>query len=209
MDIDEKALADLWQNVGENVHVFTGDLANEEDLAQFVDFVLTQSEKIDAFIHDAAIDRKGLLSGASAKDLMAAFQNHFTQEGAAIFLSSTRNHQSMPDNETYVTSKGAILSMVHALANSLAGKVRVNAISPGWIETRDWQFPKEAVVLSYEDHAQQLVRRVGVPADIVAMAEFLLDAQKAGFITGQEMIVDGGMSKQMIYHEEFGWTYHE
>ena len=117
MDIDEKALADLRQNVGENVHVFTGDLANEEDLAQFVDFVLAQSEKIDAFIHDAAIDRKGLLSGASAKDLlavlkvnvvagyalMAAFQNHFTQEGAAIFLSSTRNHQSMPDNETYVT----------------------------------------------------------------------------------------------------------
>ena len=223
MDIDEKALADLRQNVEENVHLFTGDLANEEDLTQFVDFVLTQSEKIDAFIHDAAIDRKGLLSGASANDLlevlkvnvvagyalMAAFQNHFTQDGAAIFLSSTRNHQSMPDNETYVTSKGAILSMVHALANSLAGQVRVNAISPGWIETRDWQVPKEAVVLSREDHAQQLVRRVGVPADIVAMAEFLLDTQKAGFITGQEMIVDGGMSKQMIYHEEFGWTYHE
>ena len=224
LDYDEVALKDLSKQLPEaQFHYFVGDLAKEEDLASFVAWIKQEAHFIDGLIHNAAIDRGGLLNQASYQDFMqtlqvnvgAAYylvlhlQSIFHSEMSIILLSSTRNHQSMPNNETYVSSKGAILSLTHALANSLRTKARVNAISPGWIETAPFQFPKKEVALSATDHAQQLVGRVGEPEDIYQLVDFLLDSQKSGFITGQEIVIDGGMSKQMIYHDEFGWRYNQ
>lgn len=224
IDQDEQALKELASQLPkDSFNYFVGDLAKEADLAAFVTWIKEQVDVIHALVHNAAIDRGGLLNQASYQDFMQTLQVNvgaayylvlhlsaiFGEEMAIVLLSSTRNHQSMPNNETYVSSKGAILSLTHALANSLKTKARVNTVSPGWIETADFQYPKQTASLSADDHAQQLVGRVGVPEDICQMVAFLLDSQKSGFITGQEMIVDGGMTKQMIYHDEYGWTYHQ
>ena len=106
---------------------------------------------------------------------------------------------SQPQTESYTAAKGGIAALTHALAVSLAGKVRVNSISPGWIETGD-------IVHEGPDAVQQLVGRVGNPTDITNMILFLC-SNKAGFITGENICIDGGMTKQMIYHDEHGWKY--
>ena len=106
---------------------------------------------------------------------------------------------SQPQTESYTAAKGGIAALTHALAVSLAGKVRVISISPGWIETGD-------IVYEGPDAAQQLVGRVGNPTDITNMILFLC-SDKAGFITGENICIDGGMTKQMIYHDEHGWKY--
>ena len=108
---------------------------------------------------------------------------------------------SQPQTESYSAAKGGIAALTHALAVSLAGKVRVNSVSPGWIDTFD-------TVYSGPDAAQQLVGRVGNPMDIANMILFLC-SDKAGFITGENICIDGGMTKLMIYHGEHGWTYDE
>ena len=104
---------------------------------------------------------------------------------------------SMPQTESYTAAKGGIAALTHAMAVSLAGKVRVNSISPGWIET-------DGAVYEGADALQQLVGRVGNPMDIANMVLFLC-SDKAGFITGENICIDGGMTKQMIYHGEHGW----
>ena len=116
-------------------------------------------------------------------------------------ISSSRDRMSQPQTESYTAAKGGIAALTHALAVSLAGEARVNSISPGWIDT---QFA------SYEgpDATQQPVGRVGNPMDIAHMVLFLC-SEKAGFITGENICIDGGMTKQMIYHAEHGWTLNE
>ena len=105
---------------------------------------------------------------------------------------------SQPNTESYTAAKGGISALTHALAVSLAGKVRVNSISPGWIDTSSVQY-------TGPDALQHAVRRVGYPLDIANMVLFLC-SDKAGFITGENICIDGGMTKQMIYHNDFGWT---
>lgn len=120
--------------------------------------------------------------------------------GAIINIASTRALMSEPDTEAYTASKGAIVSLTHGMAISLGRYgIRVNSISPGWIEKRDWQFSgrAEAPEHSAEDREQHPVGRVGVPDDIAKACLFL--AEQAGFITGQNLIVDGGMTVKMIY----------
>ena len=116
-----------------------------------------------------------------------------------VNISSSRDRMSQPQTESYTAAKGGISALTHALAVSLAGKARVNSISPGWIETGDtvWTGP---------DADQQPVGRVGNPLDIANMVLFLC-SDKAGFITGENICIDGGMTRQMIYHNDFGWTY--
>ena len=128
---------------------------------------------------------------------------HFTKGAAVINISSTRQHMSQKDTESYSAAKGGIGSLTHALAMSLAGKVRVNSVSPGWIDTREGDEAKE---LSKEDLAQHPSNRVGKPEDVVKLALFLC-GEESGFINGEDIRVDGGMSKRMIYHEDENWTY--
>lgn len=222
IDRDEAAGKALEGKLSDpHLHFMFGDLAKEADLKRFVTQIKSETESIHGIIHNAAIDKGGLKSDASYADFMETFQvnvgsayylvkhlqDYFSDDMSIILLSSTRHSQSMENNETYATSKGAILSLAHALANSLKTRARVNAISPGWIDVSSLQYQSESFPLSQSDHLQHPVGRVGKPTDIVSMVEFLLDDQKSGFITGQEFIVDGGMKTQMIYHDEFGWRY--
>ncbi|WP_432822005.1 SDR family oxidoreductase [Trichloromonas sp.] len=120
--------------------------------------------------------------------------------GAIVNIASTRALQSEPDSEAYAASKGGLVALTHALAISLGPSVRVNCISPGWIETGDWQKPaaRSTPIHSETDHRQHPAGRVGVPNDIASLVAFLLGPE-AGFITGQNFIVDGGMTRKMIY----------
>ena len=129
--------------------------------------------------------------------LSKLFAPHFAPGGVIINISSSRDRMSQPQTESYTTAKGGIAALTHALAVSLAGRVRVNSISPGWIDTayRTYEGP---------DATQQPAGRVGHSMDIAHMVLFLC-SDKAGFITGENICIDGGMTRQMIYHGDWGW----
>ena len=117
--------------------------------------------------------------------------------GAIVNIASTRAHQSEPDSEAYAASKGGLLALTHALAASLGPEIRVNALSPGWIDTRE-AAEREAAPLTELDHDQHLVGRVGTVEDVASLVAWLL-SEDAGFVTGQEFLVDGGMTRKMVY----------
>ena len=191
---------------------FTGDLGDEAALDGFVRWVLARHRKIDFLINNAMLTHVGLDTcgfedfnevlrvGVTAPYyLTRRFRDAFNPGGAIVNLSSTRHAMSQANTESYTAAKGGITSLTHALAVTLAGKVRVNAIAPGWIDTTGGSF-------SDADHAQQPVGRIGTPEDIVQAVLFLC-GEESSFITGQVLTVDGGMSKRMIYHGEEGWQY--
>ncbi|MBR6527628.1 MAG: SDR family oxidoreductase, partial [Lachnospiraceae bacterium] len=130
--------------------------------------------------------------------LSKLFLPYFAPDACIINISSSRDRMSQPQTETYSAAKGGISALTHALAVSLAGKVRVNSISPGWIDN-------QYQVYEGADAIQQPVGRVGNPLDIAHMVLFLC-SDKAGFITGENICIDGGMTRQMIYHGEHGWS---
>ena len=192
---------------------FRGDIAAEEVLREFVQAVLAKYGKIDYLINNAALSKKGILSQCSYEDflyvqkvnvvapymLSMLFLPHFNEKAAIVNISSSRFKMSQPDTESYSASKGGITALTHALAVSLAGKVRVNSVAPGWIDNIGEE-------LSEADLLQNPVGRVGKPIDIAKMVMFLCH-QDSGFINGENITVDGGVSKQMIYHGEYGWEY--
>ena len=124
----------------------------------------------------------------------------FAPGASVINISSSRDRMSQPQTESYTAAKGGIAALTHAMAVSLAGKARVNSISPGWIDTTGSR-------ITGADARQQPAGRVGRPEDI-AEAVLFLCSEKAGFITGENLCIDGGMTKLMIYHGDHGWTYH-
>lgn len=204
IDIDEKGYdCDLF---------FKGDIANEEVLIEFSEKI-KKSFKVDFLINNACDSRQGLFSDCSYEDFLyvqkvgvvAPFMltklllNAFNENGAIINISSTRQAMSQPNTESYSAAKGGISALTHSMAISLAGKIRVNSISPGWIDTKNSNFPAE-------DKNQHPVKRVGAPIDIANMVLFLC-SEKSSFINGENIIIDGGMTKQMIYHGDWGWNF--
>ena len=131
--------------------------------------------------------------------LAKLFSKHFAEGGCIVNISSSRDRMSQPQTESYTAARGGISSLTHALAVSFAGKVRVNSISPGWIDTA-------YTVYVGPDATQQPAGRVGNPLDIANMVLFLC-SEKAGFITGENICIDGGQTRLMIYHNDCGWSY--
>ena len=129
--------------------------------------------------------------------LTKLFAPYFAPSAAIVNISSSRDRMSQPQTESYTAAKGGISALTHALAVSLSGKVRVNSISPGWIDTDYTDYEGS-------DAVQHPAGRVGNPMDITNMVLYLC-SDKAGFITGENICIDGGMTRQMIYHNDFGW----
>ena len=189
---------------------FVGDLADKDVLERFAKEVIAKHGRVDYLVNNALPLMKGLAEcsyeefqyalsvGVTAPFYLAKlFAPHFAEGAAIVNISSSRDRMSQPQTESYTAAKGGIAALTHALAVSLAGKVRVNSISPGWIDT-------QYTVYEGPDAVQQPAGRVGNPLDIANMVLFLC-SDKAGFITGENICIDGGMTRQMIYHGDNGW----
>lgn len=213
-----KTIADEFRKAGAHVCVidllendyFVGDLADQTMLDAFADKVIADYSRVDVLINNALPLMKGidectyeqfnyaLRVGVTAPFyLTKRFAPYFAPGASVINISSSRDRMSQPQTESYTAAKGGISALTHALAVSLAGKVRVNSISPGWIDT-------DFTVYDGADAVQHPAGRVGNPLDIANMVLFLC-SDKAGFITGENICIDGGMTRQMIYHNDFGW----
>ena len=215
-----KAIADAFRAEGATVYIidlqpgdwFVGDVGDKDTLERFACYVVEQSGHVDYLINNALPLMKGinecsfeefqyaLSVGVTAPFYLTKLLMPYFAPGASVInISSSRDRMSQPQTESYTAAKGGISALTHAMAISLAGKVRVNSISPGWIDTYDSN-------ITGADALQQPVGRVGKPEDIAELALFLC-SEKAGFITGENICVDGGMTKLMIYHGEHGWSY--
>lgn len=190
---------------------FTGDLAEEETLNRFAEKVIAEYGKVDYLINNALPLMKGIAEcsyeefnyalrvGVTAPFyLTKLFLPHFSFGASIVNISSSRDRMSQPQTESYTAAKGGIAALTHALAVSLGGKVRVNSISPGWIDTAYTEY-------TGSDAVQHPAGRVGNPLDIANMVLYLC-SDKTAFITGENICIDGGMTRQMIYHDDFGWT---
>lgn len=213
-----KCIADEFRAQGAIVYVidkqegehFVGDIANKEILESFAEEVLSKHKNVDIIINNALPLMKGinectyeefqyaLSVGVTAPFyLVKLFKEHLAEGASIVNISSSRDRMSQSQTESYTAAKGGIAALTHALAVSLAGKARVNSISPGWIDTA-------YTVYKGPDATQQPAGRVGNPMDIANMVLFLCSG-KAGFITGENICIDGGMTRQMIYHGDYGW----
>lgn len=214
-----KCIAEEFEKKGANVCVidktdgayYVGDIAEKATMEDFADQVIKKHGKIDYLINNALPLMKGISEctyeefqyalsvGVTAPFYLAKlFAPYFNEGGSIVNISSSRDRMSQPETESYTSAKGGIAALTHALAVSLAGKVRVNSISPGWIDTDYTEYEGP-------DATQQPAGRVGNPLDIANMVLFLC-SEKAGFITGENICIDGGMTKQMIYHGDHGWS---
>lgn len=191
---------------------FVGDIGEKDTLRRFAEKVIAEHGRVDYLINNAPPLFKGinectyeefnyaLRVGVSAAFLLTQlFQPYFAPGASIINISSSRDRMSQPQSESYAAAKGGISALTHALAVSLGGKVRVNSISPGWIDT-------DYTVYEGPDAVQQPAGRVGNPLDIANMVLFLC-SDKAGFITGENICIDGGQTRLMIYHNDCGWSY--
>ena len=213
-----KCIAHEFRAAGAHVYVidkeqgehFVGDISKKEVLEAFTSEILKNHEKVDCIINNALPLMKGidectyeefqyaLSVGVTAPFYLTKLLMPHLAEGASIInISSSRDRMSQPQTESYTAAKGGIAALTHALAVSLAGKARVNSISPGWIDTAFTEYDGA-------DAIQHPAGRVGTPKDIAEMALFLC-SDKAGFITAENICIDGGMTRQMIYHADNGW----
>ena len=214
-----KCIADEFRKQGAQVCVidiaqgdhYVGDIGDREVLESFARQVIAQYGRVDVLVNNAppsfiGIDKctydqfqRALAIGVTAPFyLTKLFAPHFGKGASVINISSSRDRMSQPQSESYTAAKGGIAALTHALAVSFAGKVRVNSISPGWIDTA-------YTVYEGPDAIQQPAGRVGNPMDIANMVLFLA-SEKAGFITGENICIDGGQTRLMIYHGDHGWT---
>ena len=213
-----RCIAEEFQKAGAHVCVidkqqgdhFVGDISDKGTLERFATEVIWQYGHVDFLINNALPLMKGIdectyeefqyalsVGVTAAFYLSKLFLPHFAEGAAIVNISSSRDRMSQPQTESYTAAKGGIAALTHALAVSLAGKVRVNSISPGWIDTA-------YTIYDGPDAVQQPAGRVGNPMDIANMVLFLC-SDKAAFITGENICIDGGMTRQMIYHGDNGW----
>ena len=214
-----KCIALEFQKAGATVCVidkaqgdhYVGDISRQEVLEAFAREVLAKYGRVDILVNNALPIMRGLSQctyeefqyalavGVTAPFYLSKlFAPHMPKGSSILNISSSRDRMSQPQTESYTAAKGGIAALTHAMAVSLAGKVRVNSISPGWIDTA-------YTVYEGPDAYQQPAGRVGNPMDIANMALFLA-SDKAGFITGENICIDGGQTKLMIYHGDHGWT---
>ena len=214
-----KCISEKFREAGATVCVidllsndyFVGDLADKVTLERFAKKVIDDFGHVDYLINNAAPVFRGITE-ATYEDfeyaqrvgvtapfyLSKLFAPHFASGASIVNISSSRGRMSQPETETYTAAKGGISALTHAMAVSFSGKVRVNSISPGWIDNN-------YTVYEGADAAQQPSGRVGNPPDIANMVLYLC-SDMAGFITGEDICIDGGMTKQMIYHGDYGWS---
>ncbi len=214
-----KAIVDEFRRQGANVCIidleeneyFTGDVGKKDDLEAFSKKVIDEYGQVDFLINNALPVMRGidectydefnyaLSVGVTGPFYLAKlFSEHFAKGASIINISSSRDRMSQPQTESYTAAKGGISALTHALAVSFSGRVRVNSISPGWIDTNYTEY-------TGADAVQHPAGRVGNPMDIANMVMFLC-SDKAGFITGENICIDGGMTRQMIYHNDLGWS---
>ena len=190
---------------------FVGDLADQATLERFANKVIGEYGRVDYLINNAAPKMCGIKDGSYENFeyalrvgvtapfyLSKLFLPYFSKDACIVNISSSRDRMSQPQTESYTAAKGGVSALTHAMAVSLAGRVRVNSVSPGWIDTKESDYRGA-------DALQQPVGRVGEPADI-ANAVLYLCSDMAGFITGENICIDGGMTRLMIYHGDHGWS---
>ena len=215
-----KCIKECFERQGAKVYVidikegdhYVGDLSDKKVLEDFAQYVIKESGHIDVLVNNALPLMKGiddcsyeefeyaLAVGVTAPFYLSKlFLSYFNTGASIVNISSSRDRMSQAQTESYTAAKGGIAALTHALAASLAGKVRVNSISPGWIDTT-------GTVFEGADALQQPAGRVGKPEDIAQMVLYLC-SDKAGFIDGENICIDGGMTKLMIYHGDQGWSY--
>ena len=216
IDVDEEAIDELYSEYeGEDLLCVHADISCEEHIQAAIDQIVSVFGRIDALINNAVQSYFKPLSQLTLEEWNQALAVNLTapflfakyaetelrkNKGAIINICSTRAIQSEPNTESYTATKGGLLALTHGLAMSLGPDVRVNAISPGWIDVSAIRKKSQArqIEFSEADHAQHPAGRVGTGKDIANMIEFLLRPEN-NFITGQNFVIDGGMTKKMIY----------
>jgi NAD(P)-dependent dehydrogenase (short-subunit alcohol dehydrogenase family) len=212
VDLPGAGLKRVYSQSLRRVALVEGDVAEEATARHAVAAVTEKFGRLDALVSNAGIMvrkpirrlslaewRKVLDTNLTAAFLFArAAEKALRQsKGAIVTIASTRALMSEPNTESYAASKGGLVALTHALAVSLGPDVRVICVSPGWIVVDR----AEARKLRSKDHTQHPAGRVGWPRDIAEMVAFLLDGERAGFVTGANFVVDGGMTRKMIYEE--------
>jgi len=210
LDLPKADLARAFSKASRNVVLIEGDVAEEDTADRAITAVTEKFGRLDGLVANAGIMQRAPLRRRALADWRRVMDVNLTAtflfaraaekplcvaKGAIVTIASTRALMSEPDTEAYAASKGGLVALTHALAISLAPDVRVNCVSPGWIKTTDYGD------LRRKDHAQHPAGRVGRPQDIAEIVAFLLDATRSGFVTGANFVVDGGMTRKMIYIE--------
>jgi NAD(P)-dependent dehydrogenase (short-subunit alcohol dehydrogenase family) len=195
------------------------DVGSKKELEQFAKTVIDRFHRVDYLIHNACFSNKGILSGCSYEQfnevlrvgvtapyyLTKLFLPYFVKGASIVNIASTRAQMSQKDTESYTAAKGGISALTHGLAMSLAGIARVNSISPGWIDVNGYQGKNYTPSYTEADLQQHPSKRVGIPEDIARTVRFLC-SREAEFINGENINVDGGMTKRMIYDGDEGWS---
>ena len=216
-DVDEEAGREAEQELlaAGDVQFVRADVASEDEVHRVIEQTLVGFDRLDGLVNNAGIEARKPLEELTLTEWNRVLGTNLTGvflcakhaaphlrsfAGAIVNIASTRALQSEGNTEAYSASKGGIVALTHALAMSLAPEVRVNCISPGWIDVSEWKkrSRRKASSITPEEHRQQPVGRVGRPQDVADMVAYLLSAQ-AGFITAQNFVVDGGMTRKMIY----------
>jgi NAD(P)-dependent dehydrogenase (short-subunit alcohol dehydrogenase family) len=209
-DLPKTRLMQPFRGWARSALTIEGDVADETVVREAVDGTLDRFGRLDAVVSNAGIMIRRPLRRLSLDDWRRVIDTNLTAtfllaraaqralrttKGSIVTIASTRALMSEPNTESYSASKGGLVALTHALAISLGPDIRVNCVSPGWIET------SSTARLKRRDHTQHPAGRVGKPQDIAEIVAFLLDREKSGFVTGANFIVDGGMTRKMIYVE--------